>query len=102
MGVEKIQQEWYSHLYVKWVESLTKILGLMVDFETSWSIDSDIHYNFIGSYWKYNYYAFILYSWFSSNMYNYSLLFNFICWPPTQNCNILVTQDYSLVRGTKG
>ena len=39
---------------------------------------------------------------FYSNMYNYSLLFNFICWPPTQNCNILVTQDYSVVRGTTG
>ena len=74
----------------------------MVEFETLWSIDSTIIYNFIAIYWKSHHHALILYTSFSYDMYNYSLLFNFVCWPRTQNCNILVKQDYSLVRGTKG
>ena len=74
----------------------------MVEFETLQSIDSNIHYNFIDIYWKSHHHVLILYTSFSYDMYNYCLLFNFVCWPPSQNFNILVKQDYSLVRGTKG
>ena len=42
----------------------------MVDIETLGSIDSDIHYNFIGSYLKSHYHFLIVYTSFSSDMYN--------------------------------